>query len=542
MERSQQNHSRGPLGRLAVAVAAAMLAAPSMAQDFVERANALYDDIRRADRSDLVVLPAVAEMREPPRGVETVEKAALVAPGASVWEAARAWASEPQQQAAIEALDRVTRESDYRYAMAFGQPYGVEALATNAEDLQFVSAGLYTELDVGGSPLLAAADFRYIDGLRRLFALVQVEATRLAEEGQIVEALDVLADAVFFARQLADREFAAEMRFGMEMMIRNLERLRDLAYTDFRGDRHLAGHPDAVIELIDRLAESGGNRGAGFIRVEHMTFPQGDRLAALQLIQQVLKPRAERNEFSAESGANPQTFIATMARISTGGRPLRLFSEMARWRDVAEDQVDGRTATQQLERIYGDLVARWELRDPFDPQMRRPLELSRINLAESTAIALTTGQLPGLFDHWQQLRVEAVGTRHALALVGYSYRFNSFPPAASSVRPRWLAQIELDPLNADARQRGQSLRYILPGRDTPTDVHTVNVVVQGYPNFQKRLRDDTFILYSEGTDDADNLAREVQNTMDPVAGADYLLWPPLTSLLREELERTGQFR
>ena len=147
-----------------------------------------------------------------------------------------------------------------------------------------------------------------------------------------------------------------------------------------------------------------------------------------------------------------------------------------------------------------------------------------------------------MLDLWQQVRLEAMGTRHALSLAAYEYTFNQLAPTGSAVRPRWLAEIEPDPLNPEYLHSNPPLYYVIPGRQIPRSTHTINVVVPGISNFRKRFGGAEFLLYSVGGDGANNVAIEVQNTVEDVPGADYLIWPPLLSLVREDLMNLGQLQ
>ena len=158
------------------------------------------------------------------------------------------------------------------------------------------------------------------------------------------------------------------------------------------------------------------------------------------------------------------------------------------------------------------------------------------------ALDFTMGALADLLDDWQQIRLEAMGTRHALALAAYTYAQNQHAPSASSVRPRWLPVIEADPLSNQYLRSNPSLRYVIPGRQINVAMHRINLVFSSYANFGKNFTGDEFLLYSVGADSRDNVAVEVQNTPELVPGADYLIWPPTLSLLRENLMTMSQLQ
>jgi hypothetical protein len=43
------------------------------------------------------------------------------------------------------------------------------------------------------------------------------------------------------------------------------------------------------------------------------------------------------------------------------------------------------------------------------------------------------------------------------------------------------------------------------------------------------------VIYSVGSDNANNVVANVQNTPVVVRGADYMVWPPVLSLYRQHL-------
>lgn len=523
--RSSAPSTPHPVLRALLVAIVALAALPALGQNRVADVNALYDTIRPDDRSDRILLPKVAQMAPPPPGVDTLAKARLQFVGSQVWDAASAWAEAPAQQAVLETLDRVTAETDYRIAMAFGQPYGVDQL----EDIDLIEAGLYTELDVAGSPILAGARFLYLDKLEWVGCLVHVEATRRAGRGDLAGALDVIGDWIFLSRQIADREFAKEMTTGMAWLIDGLERSRDIVYADAHADRVLAADPAILAGFIDRLVERTRDGQQAYIGIERLTFPRADLIAAQQLTETVLD----------NSGATA-SFGSTMAALASGKRPLRRFAEIPRWTELASDQIGLDAELAMLNGVYNDMLSRWDIHDPADPRMDQPFQLARYNQLHAVVVAVTMKPLEQLFDLMQTLRTEVVGTRQSLALMAYSYRYGAFAPKISSVRPVWLVELAPDPLLTPDRGLRPPMEYFVPGRDTPGPTHTMNIVMGDGVNFSKNFDDSEFIVYSVGTDEQRNWATDVQNTMEVVFGADYLIWPPQISLVREELRRRGE--
>lgn len=498
------------------------------ADELVDRANEPYLQIRQERRSDLVVLPLLAKMQAPPAAVNGREKVALLFAGSAAWPEAVAWAQGPTQQAMVAALKQVAREEDPRQAFGFGQLYGVEGVGP-----ELVRARLYTEL--GDPPTLAAARFLYLDGLDRLAVLVHVEARRLAAEGKVSDGVDLLVDWVCFARQIAERRMAAEVRWAFRQMIDGARSIRDVVYTDFRGSRAI--DRDRLAGAIGRLDPE-----RGFLDLSRLMFPEGDKLAARQLIAKVYVERG---------GVNPATFASTMAALGSTERPLRLFGEASRWTAAGERQRNWFDVNEQLDRVYNDWTSRWRL-GYFERRMDAPWEYASMDRASFAVIDASVDDLSELFGDRQEVRVELVGTRMALGVVGYYYETKNFPPQIQSIRPRWVRQVDADPFNP-SRERGQvpPLEYFVPMRDTRDQVgaredpkpHEMSIFVPGGGNFSVRLRDDQFVLYSVGVDGGKGWARKVTNTLDrSVRDADYLIWPPIHTLYRQYLIDNNQLK
>jgi hypothetical protein len=77
----------------------------------------------------------------------------------------------------------------------------------------------------------------------------------------------------------------------------------------------------------------------------------------------------------------------------------------------------------------------------------------------------------------------------------------------------------------------------------PNAPHTIRVfpsmMGNTYPNFEIPLRADTFVLYSAGPDGNTNGMFLATQMIEDNKG-DYLLWPPVISLLRKNLQDTGK--
>ncbi len=532
---------RTPLVRAAlfvamVGVGVMLVVSPARADEFVDRVNAVYEDIRDERRSDPIILAALAEMEDAPAMLSDQRQAALYPASGSAWSRLAEWAAAPSQVAALEALDSITKEQDYRRAMVFAQPYGLESVGADPGQIAFIQAGLYT--DLGDPPLLAAAQHLYLRTFDDLAKLVHVEVTRRLDAGDGAGALDVLADLIQFGRQILDREFHAEKVWAFETMILAAERMRDVAYNDGRGAASLTA--EELKAAIDRVLDERGP-----ISTERIRLPKGDFIAGEQLIATVMEPRGR---------IRPEVFASTMSRLESTERPLRLFGESARWRDSAQMHVGWERANKTLDGLRNDFDFRWSL-SPFDPQMARAFAIESVLSDQKTAdlFAVVSRSVPDMRDLFilrQLLRAELLGTQNALGLAAFDVQNGRFPLDLSGIRPRYVKTIGIDPFNpsvADGRE--PTLRFFVPVRDTAdrfsnqpnTPPHEISILVDDAPNVSILLREDQFVLYSVGADGSGQWADEVQNTPDAPPGRDYLLWPPVLSVVRDTMLNEGAF-
>lgn len=509
-------------GALAALAAVALAAGPGLAQDHVTRANAGYSSVPDSRRSDLVLLPALAGMDEPPVGLGNDYAGMLIDTTSELWPELEAWATADAQQAALDALREVTDTGDPRRAMVFAQPYG------SAVGQELIRGRMYTELS--DPPLLAGAQFYYLDGVKNLARLVHVEATRLGALGQTADGIDLLVRWVYFGRQMVDRAFAREVMLGFHIMTTGLERIRDLAYVDFRGEQSLSpGEIAKTIEALDGTSNAYLNTG-------RIPFPTANKLAAEQLWELLYEPR----------GGVRASFATTMARLRTADRPLRLFAEASRFESAGDTQGDWFQTRDMIDAVFDSWSARWTL-NPFDRQLSLPYAYDDLDRGRFQVISSSTEDLSVLYDLRRVFETEVVGTRASLALLGYYYELGEYPPTISSVRPRWLSNIEADPFNPSrAAGRLPALEFFVPVRDAyvsderqTAQPHRMNVYSPGGENFAIMLREDQFVVYSVGRDGTRSLAEDVSIDPEAITG-DYLIWPPMYSLYRTHLRETNR--
>ncbi len=502
-----------------LAMVAAASSRPAQAGD-VKDANALYDHIQPERRSDLVLLPLLGKMAPPPARVGTMEAAALIQPGMSGWDEASAWAAGAPQQAVVEALRKVTVEQDHRKAYAFGQAYGIEGV-----DPGLVRLGLYTEL--GDPALLAAARFQYLPALDRLACLANVEATRLWSEKKGGDALKLLTSFTYFSRSMCDREFGREATWGFEHLRFSLERIRDLLYVDSRASAHSI-QASEIHELLDKLDLEKPEKA--YLDPDQIRFPQGDRIAFEQLVDQI---------FNASGEPDDAAFGALLARLHSSDRPLRLFSEAGRCSQASGGHADKSTTLRRGLSVFGDWQFRWGLAW-FDKQMSRVLEYRGLDGSKFAAVRAGLPDLYPLILRRHEVRLELIGTRLAAGLCGAQLERGSIPPMVQAARPAWVVDLGIDPLNAEVRNGAKpTLQYLIP----PKAGHDVQIILPNEVSFHVLLKNDVFVLYSVGSDYQDQKAKIVQNTVGKVKlQADYLLWPPVFSLYRQSQVDLGELK
>lgn len=519
---------RGWVGVIAVLGVCMVAGVASGQLSFIQRANNLYATIRPENRADLILFPACAAMDQPPATAVQSVHVSYVTVSSPNWPALAAWASAAPQQAALEALRRATEDVSGELPKAIGLGYGIEAA-----ELELVEADAW--VDLGDPPLLARADFRYLPLLDNLVRLVNVEVTRLASEGEFEGAFDLLVDLFYLGRQMADRGFAEEVQWGLSTMVQGLQRLRDVAYTDYRS-RQPKLTTLQIKSIIDRLDDE-----ATFFRIDRIRFPQADLYAAQQLHQTV---------FIERDGPSPQ-FASIMAGLESGEYPLRMFAEAGKWEQIRAIHRDWFDTRDKVANVHGDWVMRWSL-PPFDPRLQLPYDYDKLDPWRD-AVVRVAYDVPAadLFELRRILRTEIGGTRTALAILAFRANQKVFPPTVFATRPQYVKKIDDDPFNP-SREHGlqPEFNYFVPNgpnarplgeREEPRP-HRINVITTDGANFAMDIGSDQFIVYSVGPDGRKDWATNVRESAMEFFPGDYLIWPPVISLHRQHLLETGQLR
>ncbi len=410
---------------------------PRDVEEAIDDINRLIGEYPEDDRAEFVLLSALAAMDAPPADVATARDAAMLAPGHPSWEAVRAWSEADAQQAALDALLEVGQP---RSRYVFALPFGDEAISSALRE-----TGLTPRLADGR--LLVGMKLPYLAALDRLAALAGVRAAALAEEGEVMEAMEVLMAWMRTSRLLANRPFHREVAWAMDSLSHVLERIRDIVYT------HDALSPDQIRDVLWEVDDRA-------LQINRIRFPTGDRHAALQLIAATFEPRR---------GPDPSRFGPTLAGLETGGRPLRRFGAAGRWQKIAQMHADWFDTIDQLERIYEDWIIKWDF-DPFDELLNQPFEYELTDDARFAALKEALDDLSDLYQKRIDVRTQLAGTRTALGVVGYREQNRRWPPNLFAIRGAqsgFLRALPHDPYNPDNRQ---TFQFFVPIRDQQRDI------------------------------------------------------------------------
>jgi hypothetical protein len=502
-----------------LAILIGSIAASAAADRFVDLANAGYARVPDERRSDLILLPALIDMAEPPQLLlQQADRAALILPTSPAWATVEAWATAEPQQAVLDALATITEETNPRRAMQFALPYGINGVPTS-----FIRAGIHAEL--GDPPTLAAAQLGYMERFDWMKLLTDIETTRLVEAGEAERAITINLQLAAFARQIAERQLGAEVEWAYETIASAMRRVRDAAYVDGKTSRSLSSS-----FLVDTVASIDVERG--LYRIDRLRMPQGDKQSALQLVERV---------FDAGGRPDPAVFPSAMAEMAATGRPLRLFAEAGRWAQQVDTHASQRQTRGAVEGVYNDWNTRWNS-DPFDA-IQQSTSAYRALQGRSEDYSLITQAVPDLgrlLDLRKGVQAETVGTRVALAAQALTVATGAKASSLALLRPRYIDDLGIDPFNpnTDLGNRPELL-YFVPERDDINGArHTMNVVPRDRTNFSVSLTRDDFVLYSPGGNGADDRAINVSDDPSTAIG-DYLVWPPVLSLTREHLRQTG---
>ncbi|MCB9848962.1 MAG: hypothetical protein H6814_11165 [Phycisphaeraceae bacterium] len=408
----------------------------ALAQDnYVAEANQIHRPGAGQQDAAEPLLKALGSMDAPPASIPDAPTALLMRPGDDGWDEALAWATAPNQRAVLSTLREVTNPGDPH---VFSLPYGLDNTPPALAD-----TGL--AIDLGEPPLLAGANFVYLDALDELFALVSIDAARLAEDND-GEAAYRLIQWIRLARMVADQPMSVEKSWAIHSMRLGVMRLLDV----------FALHPELmdereIVRLVRELSEDE-------IRVERILPPSGDRTAMEELVAAT---------YTERRGPNPATFGPVLARLMSGGQPLGLFGEASYFQQVARQQANWFDTTEKVEAIYNDWEARWSV-PQYEYIWTQQMERRLIDPARYTLIEHFSPDLYPMIQDRLALRADLAGARMAISVIGYRRGKGVWPSDLAAIRPTFVDNIDTDPYD-DGGDRNikqfEILEYFVPIRD-----------------------------------------------------------------------------
>lgn len=511
-------HIAPVLATIAVLAATGLASAAAVADDYIKRVNDLYKTIPADKNAATILFPVLAKMQEPPKVLIDAKRAAIVLATHSDWAAIKEWIDAQPQRDMITAVKKVTDEESWKKAYAISIPYGADA--AEQIDPKLVIDKMY--IDLGEPATLAQANFLYLPRLTWVEMLMHAEANRLASEGKPKEAMDQLVRLCWIGRMMADREFQQEKAWGMNCVILSLMRIRDIAYLDSKKDQSDLQAED-LRAVIQRLKRVGGMLG-----IDRLQPPVGNQIAAEQLVAQVMVP---------SQGPDPERWSRLLAKALTKDRPLRIFSEAAKWEGVRQLHAKTEETAKMVERVYSDFNARWKL-DPYDQRLKTPSDYAKLDRAKFALVDSTVSDVELVMTQRIIAAVEAASTRMSLGAYAYKLQNRVLPVSLASSRPNIITEVDLDPFDPERRRQ---VGYV------PASEGDINITVfpellgLRTPQFQVKVFKGEFIVYTGGPDGLDNGGRRFTQTMSDEKG-DYLAWPPVISLVRKNLEDTGSLK
>lgn len=503
------------LSSLALGIAFAMPTACRAADDFITRLNKEYESVQADKSADRILFPLLVKMTPPPSSIPDVRSAAMISADNPDWAKIKEWAEGETQKAVLEAMTKVTSEENFKKSFEFSQPYGADA--AERIDPQLVIDKMYTEL--GEPALLAQADFLYLPRMNWLQILAHVEATRLVEDAKPADAMDRLVRLCWIGRMMANRQMQTEQTWGLTCMQLALMRLRDVAYLDSRRD-----DPRLIAEdlrgIIRRLAPEG------YIGLGRIEPPRGNRIAADQLVAQVMV---------AGQGPDESRWSLFLSRIISRNRPLRMFSEAAKWEAIRPLHANTADTLKMIQRVYGDFAIRWTL-DSYDPKLKTQSDYSKLDRARFALVDAMVVDMEFLTTIRAILAVEAAGTRMSLGAYGFRLLNRQNPPSLAAARPAIISRTDIDPYDP-SRSKFYGYKKVDAGATIDLVVFPEILGVRG-TQFGLVVREGQFIVYSAGPDGNDNGGRRATQTVVDEKG-DYLIWPPVISIYRQNLSDTA---
>lgn len=461
---------------------------PAAAQtgDVLRKLNS-DDTVKGTERSKSypVLFDAYLELDPPPMEISDRFNIRTVSPKMPRWPSVSDWVeSNPGMADAILACLKCN---------IIGLPYGVDEVKASYRE-----AGLFAAVGADGSP--HSTGFPYLNAMDVIATYGTAEIYRLFEAKQTDRALKLTVAYLWILRQLCDREFLDEKLRGITLLVEALANVRSTFYLY---------QDDITAEQFKRLAwfdlpqlRPDRNR---------LHIPEGDRVVSEALLDEVFDPRTEQ--------ADPEKFADAFAEIQSADAPLTRFGAARRWRMIATVHGSLEASKDRLNLIYDDWWRRWRVQE-YDRILDTETQFERTNPVRYAAVIHSIQDIQDVFAIRNLLIASVNGTAVSAGLCAYKVTFGKFPDDKEKTYGQYIRKriSDIDPYDEDFGR----LRYrILTGEES---IDTLFGRLQ--------LAEGQCLLYSRGPDHRDDRAHRHSDV--GVDGSDYVFWPPMKTLAREQ--------
>lgn len=447
MAATARSRSHGIRRWLLSAAAAALALVPlaaARADTFLDQANKAAAATPGTKPAHDILMPALAAMTEPPVLTgwtrDDLLTLLLAAPGEPEWTAMEQWAAAEPQQAALKALEQITKGED-KFIIGFG--YGRDAVPQ-----EWIDAEIFVDLNDEG--LLYSATFPYLKRVGWLVGLALFDSARAASANEGDLAIDRSLQSFRLGRILLERPYLRENLAGASIMLVSLERMRDVIY-QFES----AFNAGKLKDVADSLASQ---------RIREHRLPVANYLAAQQIIERTYQPRGAVDAVKLAE-------VMSGARVRSD-RTLQRLSEAAFWDARSGDQADWFDVNDKVKGVWADWDKRWKLTDLYDPIFDIPSDFRKMDPNKFLAVYYPLNGVDEVFDVRFKLLLEIAGTVNSMGCVGFRLTNKTIPPQIAAAEPRFVSRLLPDLFSTDPRElvrKYDQFRFWVPIRDQKWD-------------------------------------------------------------------------
>ncbi len=438
-------------------------------------------------KSYRVLFDAYLALTPPPAEVGPRFNLNTISPTMPNWAAVSDWAeSNPGMAEAILACIETN---------IIGLPYGQDKVESPYREAGLVPA-------VGGQGSLHDTEFPYLKAMDVIAAYATAEIYRRFEARQSQPALDLTVGSLWILRQLCDRQFLQEKLVGMQLLIDALANARDTFYL-YQGEGGITADQFRQLAWYD-LPQLRPDRN-------RLHIPEGDRVVAEALLEEVFDPRTDQPD--------PEKFADAFAAIQSADVPLTRFGAARRWRMIAMVHGSLEASKDRLTLIYDDWWRRWRVQE-YDAILATETQFERTNPVRYAAVIYSMQDIEDVFTIRNLLIASVNGTAVAAGLCAYKTTFGVFPNDKKQAYGQFIRKriSDVDPYDQDFGRLG----YRLLTRSGSIDTLYGRLQVAA----------GQCLLYSRGPDHQND--RATRHSLVGAEGSDYVLWPPIKALAREQ--------